>query len=194
MYSLIIDSATKVLYIALVCDNKIVKEVYMKGEHDHAKNIVYLVDEALKTAKIEVDQLSKIIVGIGPGSYTGVRMGVTVSKMMASFKNVPLYKISTLKLIASGNKGIVLSMVDARHNQSFAAIIDTNKDRYILDEGMYDNNTLLESNYEFVSNESEFIVDPFYVISNSELVSNPDLLVPNYLRDTEAERNLKQWL
>lgn len=192
MYSLIIDSATKVLYIALVCDNKIVKEVYMKGEHDHAKNIVYLVDEALKTAKIEVDQLSKIIVGIGPGSYTGVRMGVTVSKMMASFKNVPLYKISTLKLIASGNKGIVLSMVDARHNQSFAAIIDTNKDRYILDEGMYDNNTLLESNYEFVSNESEFIVDPFYVISNSELVSNPDLLVPNYLRDTEAERNLKQ--
>lgn len=191
MYSLIIDSATKVLYIALVCDNKIVKEVYMKGEHDHAKNIVYLVDEALKTAKIEVDQLSKIIVGIGPGSYTGVRMGVTVSKMMASFKNVPLYKISTLKLIASGNKGIVLSMVDARHNQSFAAIIDTNKDRYVLDEGMYDNNTLLESNYEFVSNESEFIVDPFYVISNSELVSNPDLLVPNYLRDTEAERNLK---
>ncbi len=191
MYSLIIDSATKVLYIALVCDNKIVKEVYMKGEHDHAKNIVYLVDEALKTAKIEVDQLSKIIVGIGPGSYTGVRMGVTVSKMMASFKNVPLYKISTLKLIASGNKGIVLSMVDARHNQSFAAIIDTNKDKYVLDEGMYDNNTLLESNYEFVSNESEFIVDPFYVISNSELVSNPDLLVPNYLRDTEAERNLK---
>ena len=191
MYSLIIDSATKVLYIALVCDNKIVKEVYMKGEHDHAKNIVYLVDEALKTAKIEVDQLSKIVVGIGPGSYTGVRMGVTVSKMMASFKNVPLYKISTLKLIASGNKGIVLSMVDARHNQSFAAIIDTNKDKYVLDEGMYDNNTLLESNYEFVSNESEFIVDPFYVISNSELVSNPDLLVPNYLRDTEAERNLK---
>ena len=191
MYSLIIDSATKVLYIALVCDNKIIKEVYMKGEHDHAKNIVYLVDEALKTAKIEVDQLSKIIVGIGPGSYTGVRMGVTVSKMMASFKNVPLYKISTLKLIASGNKGIVLSMVDARHNQSFAAIIDTNKDKYVLDEGMYDNNTLLESNYEFVSNESEFIVDPFYVISNSELVSNPDLLVPNYLRDTEAERNLK---
>ena len=191
MYSLIIDSATKVLYIALVCDNKIVKEVYMKGEHDHAKNIVYLVDEALKTAKIEVDQLSKIIVGIGPGSYTGVRMGVTVSKMMASFKNVPLYKISTLKLIASGNKGIVLSMVDARHNQSFATIIDTNKDKYVLDEGMYDNNTLLESNYEFVSNESEFIVDPFYVISNSELVSNPDLLVPNYLRDTEAERNLK---
>ena len=191
MYSLIIDSATKVLYIALVCDNKIIKEVYMKGEHDHAKNIVYLVDEALKTAKIEVDQLSKIIVGIGPGSYTGVRMGVTVSKMMASFKNVPLYKISTLKLIASGNKGIVLSMIDARHNQSFAAIIDTNKDSYVLDEGMYDNNTLLESNYEFVSNESEFIVDPFYVISNSELVSNPDLLVPNYLRDTEAERNLK---
>ena len=190
MYSLIIDSATKVLYIALVCDNKIVKEVYMKGEHDHAKNIVYLVDEALKTAKIEVDQLSKIIVGIGPGSYTGVRMGVTVSKMMASFKNVPLYKISTLKLIASGSKGIVLSMVDARHNQSFAAIIDTNKDKYVLDEGMYDNNTLLESNYEFVSNESEFIVDPFYVISNSELVSNPDLLVPNYLRDTEAERNI----
>ncbi len=190
MYSLIIDSATKILYIALVCDKKVIYEEYMKGEHDHAKNIVFLVDEALKKASIEVDDLSKIVVGIGPGSYTGVRMGVTVAKMMASFKNIPLYKISTLKLIASGSKGITLSMIDARHETSFAAIIDVNKNSYVLDEALYENKILLESNYEYVVNEGEFKVDPFYVISNSTLVEEADLLVPNYLRDTEAERNV----
>lgn len=191
MYTLILDSATKILYISLIKDNKVLFEKYLEGFNDHAKNIVYLVDEALKENKISVDDLGKIVVGIGPGSYTGVRMAVTVAKMLSSFKEIPLYEISTLKLMASGKKGIILSMIDARRNSSFAAIIDTKKDKYVLTEGLYENDKLLDMDYEEVSKEDCFIVDPIYVINNSTVVENVDLLTPNYLRDTEAERNLK---
>ena len=191
MYTLILDSATKILYISLIKDNKVLFEKYLEGFNDHAKNIVYLVDEALKENKISVDDLGKIVVGIGPGSYTGVRMAVTVAKMLSSFKEIPLYEISTLKLMASGKKGIILSMIDARRNSSFAAIIDTKKDKYVLTEGLYENDKLLDMDYEEVSKEDCFIVDPIYVINNSTIVENVDLLTPNYLRDTEAERNLK---
>ena len=82
MYTLIIDSATKVLYHALVKDDKVVKEIYTKGQNDHAKNIVSLIEKMLKEENITVDNLDKIVCGIGPGSYTGVRMAVTVTKFL----------------------------------------------------------------------------------------------------------------
>ncbi|MBQ7641085.1 MAG: tRNA (adenosine(37)-N6)-threonylcarbamoyltransferase complex dimerization subunit type 1 TsaB [Acholeplasmatales bacterium] len=191
MYSLILDSATKLLYVCLVKDNKVVYESYTEGKNDHAKNIVYKVDEALKTNNITSDDLNEVVVGIGPGSYTGVRMAVAVAKMLAVFKkNIKLYTISTLKLMASGKEGIVLSMIDARRNNSFGMIIDTKKNKYIIDECLISNDELKSNDYEYEVNEGEFVVNPLYVLANKVLVNEPHLLVPNYLRDTEAERNL----
>ena len=192
MYSLILDSATKILYVSLIKDNKdILFEKYIEGRNDHAKNIVKVVDDALKSANITVNELDEAIVGIGPGSYTGVRMAVTVCKMLAVFKNnIKLYKISTLKLMASGKKGIVLSMIDARRGNSFGAIIDINKNQYLIEEGLLSTEELKNNKYDYLVNDEEYKVDPLFVLNNKEIVDNPHLLVPNYLRDTEAERNL----
>lgn len=191
MYSLILDSSTKILYVCLVNDGNIVYEKYLEGSNDHAKNIVFRVEEALKLAGITTAMLDEIICGVGPGSYTGVRMAVTVCKMLSVFMNKPLYTISTLKLIASGNKGKVLSMIDARRKNAFACIIDTNSDEYIIEEGLYPIDEIKNNEYDFISTEGDFKVDPIYCIKNKVIVDEPHLLVPNYLRDTEAERNLK---
>lgn len=190
MYSLILDSSTKILYIALISDNKILYEEYVEGRNDHAKNIVFKVNEALNTAGINAKDLNEVICGIGPGSYTGVRMSVTVCKMLAVFMNITLYKISTLKLMASGYKGRVLSLIDARRGNVFGAIIDTNNDKYIIEEKLHIKAELLDNSYDYSVDESAYKVDPLYCIKNKELVNEPHLLVPNYLRDTEAERNL----
>ena len=191
MYSLIIDSATKVLYISLVENNKkILDEYYIEGNKDHAKNIVSKVDEILKNNKLTTNDLNEVVVGVGPGSYTGVRMGVTVGKMLAVFLNIPLYKISTLKLMASAYEGIVLTSIDARRGNSFGAIIDTINDKYKLEEGMYETNNLLNMDYEFNVSDSINKVNPLYALKAKEIVKEPHLLVPNYLRETEAERNI----
>ena len=190
MITLILDSATKRLYCALVKDNKVIFERYIDGKNDHAKYVVSVVDEGLKENKLRTDDLDNLVVGIGPGSYTGVRMAVTVMKMFSVFKDVKLYKISTLKLMSSGYKGLVLSYIDARHGNVFASIYDTTKKKYLVNEGIYNLEELKTNDYEVEFNESTYEVDPLYVIENKEIVENPDLLVPNYLRDTEAERNL----
>lgn len=190
MYSLILDSATKILYIALVNDGNLLYENYINGKNDHAKNIVSKIDEALKLNDITTDDLDEVIVGVGPGSYTGVRMAVTVAKMLATFKSIKLYKISTLKLMASGYKCKVLALIDARRNNSFATIIDIENNNYILNEGMYDNDSLLSNEFDYKVTDESYLVDPLYVLENKEYVENYHLLVPNYLRDTEAERNL----
>ena len=190
MYSLILDSSTKILYVCLVCDNKVLFEKYLEGNKDHAKNIVYYVDLALKENNIEAKDLDEVICGYGPGSYTGVRMAVTVCKMLSVFMQKPLYTISSLKLMASSKKGIVKTTIDARRGNVFGCVIDTINNRYIVEEGHYENSYLDEVKYDYVVIDDKFIVDPIYVLNNKELVKEPHLLIPNYLRETEAERNL----
>lgn len=191
MNSLILDSSTKNLYVCLVMDDRIVYEKYVEGRNDHAKNIVFCVDEALKAGNIDTDDLNRIIVGNGPGSYTGVRMAVSVCKMMAVFKNVDLYEISTLKLMASGYKGVVLASIDARRGNAFSCVVNTITNNEILADGLYSYDSLSTYVKDYSVDENEFKVDPIYCINNSTKVLEPHLLVPNYLRDTEAERNLK---
>ncbi len=190
MYTLILDSATKTLYVALVKDNNVLKEIYLEGRNDHAKNIVLKVEEILNENNIKAFDLDNILVGIGPGSYTGVRMAVTVCKMLSVFGNKNLYSISTLKLMASGYKGRVLTRIDARRSNSFGMILNTLNDEYIIDEAMYDTNELLNHEFDFDVTEDNFKVDPIYCINHMVKVNEPHLLVPNYLRETEAERNL----
>lgn len=190
MYTLILDSATKTLYVALVKDNNVLKEIYLEGRNDHAKNIVLKVEEILNENNIKAFDLDNILVGIGPGSYTGVRMAVTVCKMLSVFGNKDLYSISTLKLMASGYKGRVLTRIDARRSNSFGMILNTLNDEYIIDEAMYDTNELLNHEFDFYVTEDNFKVDPIYCINHMVKVNEPHLLVPNYLRETEAERNL----
>ena len=190
MNSLIIDSATKTLYVAIVSDDKLVFESYLEGRNDHAKNIVKTIEDGLKESKLDVNDLNEVVVGVGPGSYTGCRMAVTVGKMFTMLPSVKLCKVSTLKLISSAKKGIVLSRISAKHDNYFASIYDTNKNEFVLNEGFYNLEEINKYQYTEDVTDDEFKVDYKEVLKAKEEVVNPDLLVPNYLRDTEAERNL----
>lgn len=191
MYSLILDSSTKILYIALVNDDKVLFEKYIEGRNDHAKNIVLAVQEALASSCISASSLNEVVCGYGPGSYTGVRMAVTVCKMLSVFMNIPLYTVSTLLLMASASKGRVLSTIDARRGNVFGCILNVEKSEYVVEEKLYLLDEIKQNEFDCEVNESSFKVDPLYCIKNKKLVEEPHLLVPNYLRDTEAERNLK---
>jgi len=191
MKTLILDSATKVLYTALVIDDVIVYESYIAGQNDHAKSIVYEIDLACKKASINLIDIDRVIVGVGPGSYTGVRMAVSVGKMITTMeKNIELYSISTLVLMASGAYGKVCSIIDARRGNCFGCVYDLDKDSYIVDEALALRSDLASISVDCSVNEAEYKVDALKVIKLAKKVEEPRTLVPNYLRDTEAERNL----
>ena len=191
MKTLILDSATNKLYVSLIIDGNVVYETYTSSEKGHAKTIMVEIDNACKKANIELINIDQVVVGIGPGSYTGVRMAVTVGKMLATMANdIKLLSISTLVLMASGYTGNVLSTIDARRGNCFGMIYDMNSDSYVQEESLYER-TILEANtYDYKVDENEYKVNPLKVITLANLVEEPRTLVPNYLRDTEAERNL----
>lgn len=191
MKTLILDSATNKLYVSLVIDETVVYETYTSSEKGHAKTIMVEIENACKKGGIELINVDKVIVGIGPGSYTGVRMAVTVGKMMATMaESIKLYSISTLVLMASGFDGKVLSTIDARRGNCFGMIYDMNSDLYVQNEALYERALLENNEFNYKVDENEYKVNPLKVISLASMVDEPRTLVPNYLRDTEAERNL----
>ena len=96
MNSLIIDTSTKYLYIGLVQDDKVLAERMFEGSKNHAGNSVYQIDLLLKEFGLNTSNIDNVYCGYGPGSYTGVRISVTIAKMLASFSDINLYGISSL--------------------------------------------------------------------------------------------------
>ena len=193
MISLIIDTSTKYLYIALVKDTEILGEKIFEGSKNHAGNSVYQIDLLLKEHNLKTSDLDNVYCGYGPGSYTGVRISVTIAKMLASFGNINLYSISSLFLAGSGydNKNVAV-MFDARRGNSFCACYGQNyiEDKLRSNEEFL--NTINEFNDLVIVNESNFKVNPLKVINNSVEVKDIESFIPNYLRITEAEYNLKK--
>ena len=193
MISLVIDTSTKYLYIALVKDNEILSEKLFEGSKNHAGNSVYQIDLMLKECGLKTTDLNNVYCGYGPGSYTGVRISVTIAKMLASFGNINLYKVSSLFLAGSGydNKNVAI-MFDARRGNSFSACYGVT----IIEDKLRSNEEFLEmvNNLEdiIIVNESNYKVNPLKVINMGIKVDDVEAFVPNYLRITEAEYNLRK--
>jgi tRNA threonylcarbamoyladenosine biosynthesis protein TsaB len=92
----------------------------------HAERLHEMIESLLKKAKVDFKQLERVIVGRGPGSYTGLRIGVSCAKGISYALGIPFYSISSLVLmgieknVSSGERDVLLVM-DARRNEVFGA-------------------------------------------------------------------------
>ncbi|KJD32464.1 peptidase M22 [Tamlana nanhaiensis] len=107
--------------IALIEDND-------KG-YSHAERLHVYIDDVLKQAKLTQQDLSAIAVSKGPGSYTGLRIGVSAAKGLCFALNIPLISVPTLTALAhqvKANEGVIVAMLDARRMEVYSAIFDAN--------------------------------------------------------------------
>lgn len=197
MKYLFIDTATANLVVAIIINNKI---TYIHNEYA-GKNMSILampkIEEAFKTSKIKPNQIDKIFVSYGPGSFTGIRIGLTIAKVMASQLKIPVIPISTLEIMASTNTSAVnTAIIDARRGYVYAGTYDQNlnnikPDAHVLLKKVNSNSTFI-SNDE-LPNCQKPSIDILKVINKhkNEEGINPHKLNPNYLKLTEAEEKLK---
>lgn len=131
-FILSIETTTMTCSVALLKNNScwILKEEKDMG--DHAQQLTLYIEEVLKQAQLSLADLDAIAVSSGPGSYTGLRIGVSVAKGLCFSLEKPLLAVNTLKSMAyevleSGKieeKDIIVSLQDARRMDAFAAIYD----------------------------------------------------------------------
>lgn len=186
LISLWIDSATPTLWLALMRSDEVIASHQQQGDNDHSKTLMPSVERLLQEASLTVKDLHEIVVGVGPGSYTGTRIGVVVAKTLAYALKIPLYKISSLALLASSQEGRVMAAVDARRGYVFAGLYEVKDTVVCLEKDAY---TTLEAMPQGrgVPVVMQGAPNVLKVKALKERVLDLEALTPTYLRLTQAE-------
>ena len=132
-YILNIETATKNCSVALAKDGKTIvyKEIAEEG-YSHAERLHVFIEEIIEEAGIMFNDISAIAVSQGPGSYTGLRIGVSAAKGLCYALEIPLIAVDTLQALASQvniPNGLIIPMIDARRMEVYSAIFAPNLER-----------------------------------------------------------------
>lgn len=122
MSILAIDTATQVSSVAVASADKLAAELTMQAKLTHSETLMPHIKEVLRMANVRKEQLEGIVVSIGPGSFTGLRIGLAAAKAMAYALDLPIVGVSTLKALAYHYPvpGIrIVSLLDAQKGNAY---------------------------------------------------------------------------
>ena len=213
-----IDTSHTPLTVAIVKDEQVLAEYKSSMKTTHSIGTMPAIEELMEKANIKPNEIEAIAVAKGPGSYTGVRIGVTIGKTLAWTLNVPIYAVSSLHVLAENApyfQGAVCSIMDARRGNVFAGIYSNGEvvkeahmslvdllstleslEQPVLFVGM-DVTIHWEQIKEVLGEKVQRVNAAFDLPSAAVLIemakkmepSEVHTVVPEYLRITEAEAN-----
>lgn len=123
MIILAIDTSTDYLSLAVMRDGKIVARFHRRAHMRHSSLLVPMIAKLLKRSKLRARDIDSFAISAGPGSFTGLRIGVTTVKGLAYSLKKPIVAVPTLDVIArnvKGFKGTICPVLDARKNKVYA--------------------------------------------------------------------------
>ncbi|MBR4378479.1 MAG: tRNA (adenosine(37)-N6)-threonylcarbamoyltransferase complex dimerization subunit type 1 TsaB [Bacilli bacterium] len=126
MYQLLLDSSNKFLSVGLAKDGKVVDKICYEAWQRQSEMMVTEVGNILKRNNIKNKDLDGVVVGIGPGSYTGVRIGVTIAKTIAYALKIKVYAKSSLSLLKHPEFPTIC-VFNARSGRSYFAVYEGKK-------------------------------------------------------------------
>ena len=201
-----IDTSSSYLYAGIVSNNKLVASIKCNYNKDLSKYTVSEIEKLFKKAEITPNCIDKIIVVSGPGSFTGIRVGMTFAKIFAWALTKEITTITSLDAMASSINydKFVIPIIDARRGYVYAGIYKKDevilKNQYIKLDDLKEYLTSLNDEYVFITNDKKMELnnilkyDPDILkiiekYKNKKSI-NPHLVEPDYLKLTEAEENL----
>lgn len=152
MNILAIETTGKYGSAAVIGDNGAAYSMYSKNEMNHLQDIISISDAAIKAAGISKQDLTHIAASIGPGSFTGIRIGVTTARTLAQMLELPCIEVSTLDGMREGAMEeakttgckLVLATINARRHQTYAGFWKINEKT---------------NDYEAIFEENQYIID-----------------------------------
>ena len=189
MYTLFISTFDKLITIGLLKNGTILEVLENISNMNHSVLVMPMIDEILKNNKIETSYLNEIIVINGPGSFTGVRLGVTIAKTLAYTLNIPIKTITSLEAFAVSNKNdknklITISDLKGKYIGYF------DKDNKMIEELKYLKN---EEYYEYINDKEEYIIKQtnldlesiYKYLKNVDSI-NPHIVNPIYIKGIDT--------
>ena len=209
MIKFLIDTSSSNIILGLYQDNQPIKEIMEENDHQLSSRIFPLIDQLFHSAEKKVEEVDEIVVVNGPGSFTGVRIGVTIAKTYAWSLKKKIIPVSELQVMASTktDTDYLIPMIDARRNCVYAGIYDQNlnivlSDQYLSIEDLKKEVEKLDGSYTYLCDakldQLDDCIPSHPNLSNvlkyheNDTGINPHQVNPNYLKKTEAEENLNK--
>ena len=202
-----IDTSTNYLFSGIVKDSELLVSKKLNLSHDLSTFAIDEVAKMFDEINFDVKDIDKIIVVSGPGSFTGIRIGMALAKVYAYCLNKEITTITSLEAMNASVEydGLVVPIIDARRGYVYAGIYDDNKEiipnQYIALEKLKRILDDLGKDYVFISNDKikdleikEYNPDILKIVLKYQNKAgiNPHLVEPTYFKLTEAEENLRK--
>lgn len=205
MRILYVDTSSSFLYAGIAEDNKLLAEVKKEFGTSLSEEALPEIVGLFTSTNLTAKDIDKIIVVNGPGSFTGIRIGITIAKVYAWSLNIPITTITSLEamMLSSKTDKVKVPMIDARRRYVFSAIYDKNnqiilKPQHIkMDdinkelEKLSDYTIITKDELEEYDNKEEYNPDILKIITyfKDKEPMNPHGVNPDYLKLTEAEES-----
>ena len=229
MKILAIDTSTVIATCAVMEDENMLGEFSLNQNMSHSENLVPMIKEVLDNLKLQVSDIDLYGVAVGPGSFTGLRIGIATVKAFAHVYNKPIIGVSTLEGLAFNlsYNGLIVPMIDARRNRVYTGIYkwENNELINLMEPTVMDidklldillekeENIMVNGNGIYIHRENikTKLKDKVYfaqnIHNNCRALSIAELafkkrdnigkvnyfnLVPEYIRESQAQRELKR--
>lgn len=203
MRILYIDTSSSYLYTGIVCDGKLISEVQENLQLDLSKLALPKIAEMFSENNLKPNDIDKIIAVNGPGSFTGIRVGLTIAKVYAWSLNIPIIPITSLEAMACSceEDRMLVPIIDARRGYVYGAIYKDDEEILkpqhikleILMEYLKDNNYVFITKDDITLDGDKCSYKPNILkIVNKfcqKKALNPHGVNPEYLKLTEAEES-----
>ena len=205
------DTSTMTTSVSIIEDENMLALYSLQGSVYHSESLSDMVNNILNKFDFDLSQIDLISVGIGPGSFTGIRIGLTFAKVMAQVLKKDIVAVSSLKACAIKEDGLVGSIIDARRGLIYACLMEDGKvlmddtiielekfkdivgDRKITLQGVDAKKFIHE--FKNAKLGKELQINAYYIallgLKKFKEVGGDDFykLVPNYLKLSQAEKN-----
>lgn len=198
MISLVMDTSNSYLAVGLYQDNVCLEAFQEKGSRRQSEKAIPTLKEVLDRHDIALKDVNEMIITSGPGSYTGVRVAMTIAKTLAAVSDVKIKSVSSLAAYAGMNQA--LSVIDARGHKVFVGVYENGLPLIKEQVMTLEDFTQLRaeySDYELVGEigclgldekECNLCANIYALGQMAAPIANVDLLVPTYIKDVEAKK------
>ena len=189
MISMFIDTSLSDVSIALVKDGKLLSKINNSIPGEHSIYVTKYIDDILKECNLSPKDVDEIIVVNGPGSFTGIRIGVTIAKMFAYLQNIRIVSITSLLARVIGmNSKYLLSTIDAKHDNYYIGLYDENYTAVVEKFSNIEEIEELKNKYspEVVDTSKEYDIEKIIEYTKKLPSENVHSVNPIYLKLPEA--------
>lgn len=121
MKILAVDTSSKICSVCILEDQNVLLEKHTNDEKTHSQNLMPLIDELFKEVNLALDDIDLLACSQGPGSFTGIRIGLASIKAFADTKNIPVVGVTSLESLAYNitETGLIVSLIDAKNDNVY---------------------------------------------------------------------------